>query len=178
MRLLQFLAALAITEGFLRCQLAPAKLNILDWLLNCKFIGLEICAFMAGIAEGLLETHAATTPTIDLIVYFRIFDKNRSFNGGYWLQRLVGTLPGILSLDLSMHLEVEMRLVLLAKGLGCIWRLDDPALSRHFLHLFEEIASGPQQHNYYLIINLMKHNSTRTSTQHSNASFLDLPPIC
>lgn len=36
---------------------------------------------MAGVAEGLFETHAAAAPAIDLIVDFRVFYEDRSLEG-------------------------------------------------------------------------------------------------
>lgn len=110
---------------------------------------------MTGIAEGLFETHAATAPAVDLVVDLWILDEDRSFNRRDWLNCLVGSLPGILSLDLAVHLDVEMRLVLLAECHACVRRFHDPCFGGDLLHLFEEIASGSQQHNYYLIINLI-----------------------
>ena len=52
-----------------------------------------------------------------------------------------------------MNFDVEVGLVLLAEGDGGVGGLDDPCFSGDFLHLLEEVASGSQQHNYYLIIN-------------------------
>lgn len=108
---------------------------------------------MAGVAEGLLETHAATAPPIDLIVDFRVFYEDWSLEGGDWLQGFIGSLARKFAFDLSMHFDVEMRLVLLGEGDGGVGGLDDPCFGGDLLHLLEEVASGSQQHNYYLIIN-------------------------
>ena len=98
---------------------------------------------MTSIAKWLLKTHTATTPPVDLIVYLGLLDKDGSFDGGDRLHCLVSSLSGVLSLDLSMHLEVEVRLVVLAKRFGGIFWLDDPRFRWDLLHLSEEVASGP-----------------------------------
>lgn len=108
---------------------------------------------MAGVAEGLFETHAATAPAIDLIVDFGVFYEDWSLERGHWLQGFVGSLAGKFAFDLSMDFDVKMGLVLLAEGDGGVGGLDDPCFSGNLLHLLEEVASGSQQHNYYLIIN-------------------------
>ncbi len=110
---------------------------------------------MAGVAERLLQTHTATAPTIDFIVYFRVFNQDRSFYWRDWLKGLVSALARKLSLDISMGFNGKMRLVLLTEGYGCVCGLYDPCLRRDLFHLLEEVSSASHQHNYYLIINLI-----------------------
>lgn len=52
-----------------------------------------------------------------------------------------------------MGFNVQVRLVLLGEGDGGVSGFDDPCFGGDLLHLLEEVASGSQQHNYYLIIN-------------------------
>jgi hypothetical protein len=111
---------------------------------------------MAAITEGLFKTHTTAAPTINFIINFWVFDKNSSLNWRYWLQCLISTLPTILSLYIAVCFDVRMRLILLTEWHTCVFRFDNPWFGWDFFDLFEEVASGSQQHNYYLIINLIK----------------------
>jgi hypothetical protein len=108
---------------------------------------------VAGVAEGLFETHAATAPPIDLIVDFRLFYEDGSLQRGDWLQGFIRSLAGEFAFNISMDFDVEVGLVLLGEGDGGVAGLDDPCFGGDLLHLLEEVASGSQQHNYFLIIN-------------------------
>lgn len=119
---------------------------------------------MTTITEGLFKTHTTAAPTINFIINFWVFDKNRSLNWRYWLQCLISTLPAILSLYIAVCFDVQMRLILLTEWHTCVFRFDNPWFGWDFFDLFEEVASGSQQHNYYLIINLIKTLYQRTST--------------
>lgn len=147
----QLAAALPIAEGPLGGELAPAQLNVLHRLFDGELKWFEVGALVAAVAEGLLETHAAAAPPVDLIVDLGMLDQDWPSEGRDRLHGLIGPLPVELPLDLSMRLDLEVRLVVLAEWLGGVLRADHPGLRRDLLDLLEVIASGPQQHNYYLI---------------------------
>lgn len=106
---------------------------------------------MAGIAEGLFETHSAAAPPVNLIVDLGMFDQDWPSERRNWLKCLISPLPGELSLYLSVRLDLQMRLIVLAEWFGGILRANDPSLRCDLFDLLEIVASGSKQHNYYLI---------------------------
>lgn len=147
----QLAATFSVAEGSFRGELASTKLNVLHWFFDGELERLEVGPFVASVAEGLLETHATAAPSVDLIVDLRMLDQYWASERRNWLKCLIGSLPAKLSFYLSMGLDLEMRLIVLTEWFGGVFWLDDPRLRRDLLDLFEVVASGSQQHNYYLI---------------------------
>jgi hypothetical protein len=97
---------------------------------------------MASIAERLFKTEPATAPAIDFIKNLRVLDGDGSRNGGDRLQGLLGTFASILSFDLSFEFEVEVGLILVLKGRGCVLGFDNPGFRGDVFHFFEVVAAS------------------------------------
>lgn len=147
----QLAATFSIAKGSFRCEFAPTEFNVLHWFFNGELEWLEIGSLVACIAERLFETHAATAPSVNLIIDLGMFDQDWASEWRHRLQCLISSLPVKLSFYFSMRLDLEMRLIMLTEWLGGVLWLDDPRLRCDLFDLFEIVASGPKQHNYYLI---------------------------
>lgn len=105
---------------------------------------------MAAIAERLFETEAAAAPSVDLIKYLRIFNFDWPWDRGDRLQCLFSAFAGIVLLDLSFDLDVEMRVILIVEWNSGILGFDDPAFWFNVFYFFEEEGRPAQQHHLIL----------------------------
>ena len=97
---------------------------------------------MTSVAEGLFKTESAAAPTIDFIKRFRVLNGDWPSNGRNGLQSLLVTFSCVLFFDLSLKFEVEVGLILILKGDGCVLRFDDPGFRRDVFDFFEEVAAS------------------------------------
>lgn len=105
---------------------------------------------MAAIAERLLQAETTAAPSVDLVKNCRILDCNWTWYGRDRLHSLISPFARILLFDLSLNLDVEVRLILVVERHSGILGLDDPTFRLDVFYFFEEEGTPANQHNLIL----------------------------